>query len=56
LSDLALAARFVVVTARARIFSHFFSVVQAMHGLLGSLTKLADMFMDDGWSGLQLPA
>ncbi|XP_033165249.1 uncharacterized protein LOC117144261 isoform X1 [Drosophila mauritiana] len=45
LSDLALAARFVVVTARARIFSHFFSVVQAMHGLLEALTRLADMFI-----------
>lgn len=45
LSDLALAARFVVVTARARIFSHFFSVVHAVHGLLGAFTKLADMFI-----------
>ncbi|XP_043653946.1 uncharacterized protein LOC122620516 isoform X1 [Drosophila teissieri] len=45
LSDLALAARFVVVTARARILSHFFSVVQAMHGLLEAFTRLADMFI-----------
>ncbi|KAH8278955.1 hypothetical protein KR018_011774 [Drosophila ironensis] len=45
LSDLALAARFVVVTARARVFSHFFSVVHAVHGLLGAFTKLADMFI-----------
>ncbi|XP_070136763.1 uncharacterized protein [Drosophila bipectinata] len=45
LSDLALAARFVVVTARARIFSHFFSIVHAVHGLLGAFTKLADMFI-----------
>ncbi|BFF89813.1 uncharacterized protein DMAD_08482 [Drosophila madeirensis] len=45
LSDLALAARFVVVTARSRIFSHFFSVVHAVHGLIGAFTKLADMFI-----------
>ncbi|XP_001359353.2 uncharacterized protein [Drosophila pseudoobscura] len=45
LSDLALAARFVVVTARSRIFSHFFSVVHAVHGLIGAFTKLADIFI-----------
>lgn len=45
LSDLALAARFVVVTARARIFSHFFSVVHAAHALLEALIRLVDMFI-----------
>ncbi|XP_022219927.2 uncharacterized protein LOC111072385 isoform X2 [Drosophila obscura] len=45
LSDLALAARFVVVTARSRIFSHFFSVVHAVHGLIGAFTKLTDIFI-----------
>lgn len=45
LSDLALAARFVVVTARARIFSHFFSVVHAAQALLDALIGLADMFI-----------
>lgn len=45
LSDLALAARFVVVTARARIFSHFFSVVHAAQALLDALIRLADMFI-----------
>ncbi|EDW81624.1 uncharacterized protein Dwil_GK12174, isoform A [Drosophila willistoni] len=45
LSDLALAARFLVVTARARIFSHFFSVMESGQALLGALAKLADMFI-----------
>ncbi|XP_069968935.1 uncharacterized protein [Bactrocera oleae] len=45
LSDLALAARFIVVTARARIFGHFFSVVHAAQALLDGIIKLVDMFI-----------
>lgn len=45
LSDLALAARFLVVTARGRIFSHFFSVYHAIHALLHGLVKVVDMFI-----------
>lgn len=45
LSDLALAARFLVVTARGRIFSHFFSVYHAIHALLHGLIKVVDMFI-----------
>lgn len=45
LSDLALAARFLVITARGRIFSHFFSVCHAIHALLHGLIKLVDMFI-----------
>ncbi|XP_036323621.1 uncharacterized protein LOC118737306 isoform X1 [Rhagoletis pomonella] len=45
LSDLALAARFIVVTARARIFGHFFSVVHAAQALLDGVIKLIDMFI-----------
>ena len=49
LSDLALAARFIVVTARARIFGHFFSVVHAAQALLDGIIKLVDMFIGT-WS------
>lgn len=45
LSDLALAARFLVITARGRIFSHFFSVCHAVHALLNGLVKVIDMFI-----------
>ncbi|KAM7363338.1 uncharacterized protein ACRADG_000286 isoform 1-T1 [Cochliomyia hominivorax] len=45
LSDLALAARFLVVTARGRIFSHFFSVYHAIHALLHGLVRVVDMFI-----------
>uniref|UniRef100_A0A1A9VB52 Uncharacterized protein n=1 Tax=Glossina austeni TaxID=7395 RepID=A0A1A9VB52_GLOAU len=45
LSDLALAARFLVVTARSRIFSHFFSVFYAARALLNGFVKLLDMIV-----------
>ncbi|XP_055375175.1 uncharacterized protein LOC129607934 isoform X2 [Condylostylus longicornis] len=45
LSDLALAARFIVITARARIFSHFFSVAHAVKALLSGIIKLIDMII-----------
>lgn len=45
LSDLALAARFIVVTAKARIFSDFLSVYHAVTAFLHGLLKLIDMFI-----------
>ncbi len=45
LSDLALAARFIVITARARIFGHFFSVKHAAQAFLDGLMKLLDMIV-----------
>ena len=45
LSDLALAARFIVVTARARILGHFFSVAQAIRALCTGLLKIVDMII-----------
>jgi hypothetical protein len=43
LDDLALAARFLVITARARIIGHFFSVKEAAKAFLAGLLKLVDM-------------
>jgi len=43
LGDLALAAQFVVITARARILGHFFSVKEAAKAFLSGLLKLIDM-------------
>jgi hypothetical protein len=43
LGDLALAAQFIVITARARIIGHFFSVKEAVKALLAGLLKLIDM-------------
>ncbi|XP_055923588.1 uncharacterized protein LOC129954019 isoform X2 [Eupeodes corollae] len=43
LSDLALAARFVVVTARGRLLSHFFSLAHAVRALFHGLVNLLDM-------------
>jgi hypothetical protein len=43
LGDLALAAQFIVITARARIIGHFFSVKEAAKALLSGLLKLIDM-------------
>lgn len=43
LGDLALAAQFIVITARARIIGHFFSVREAAKSLLAGLLKLVDM-------------
>lgn len=42
LSDLALAARFIVVTAKLRIVGHFFSIKQATKSLLIGLVKICD--------------
>lgn len=43
LGDLALAAQFIVITARARIVGHFFSVKESAKALLSGLLKLIDM-------------
>ena len=45
LSDLALAARFIVVTAKARLFGHFFSIANAVHAFLNGLIKLIDIIV-----------
>ncbi|KAL5274492.1 hypothetical protein ACFFRR_000922 [Megaselia abdita] len=43
LSDLALAARFIVVTAKARILSHFLSVAHSVNALILGILRLIDM-------------
>lgn len=45
LNDLALAARFIIVTAKTRIFGHFFSVTHAARALLKGFWRLIDMFI-----------
>lgn len=45
LNDLALAARFIIVTAKTRIFGHFFSVAHAVRSLLKGLLRLIDMIV-----------
>lgn len=45
LNDLALAARFIIVTARTRIFGHFFSVVHAVRALFRGCLRLVDMLV-----------
>lgn len=40
LNDVALALRFLLVTARARFISHFFSVSQSLRSLLAGLLRL----------------
>lgn len=45
LSDLALAARFLVITAKGRVCSHFLSIANALNALLQSLVKLIDMLV-----------
>jgi hypothetical protein len=40
LNDLALALRFIIVTARGRLFSHFFSLYEALRALLTGLLRL----------------
>ena len=45
LGDLALAAQFVVITARARIFGHFFSIKHAVKAFLEGLFKILDMLI-----------
>lgn len=43
LKDLALAAHFIFITAKARIFGHFFSVVQSARAFLQGILLLVDM-------------
>ncbi|PSN34110.1 hypothetical protein C0J52_14203 [Blattella germanica] len=43
LSDLALALRFIIVTARGRLLSHFFSLCEALRALLTGLLRLLDI-------------
>lgn len=45
LSDLALAARFLVITAKGRVFSHFLSIANALNALLQAIIKLIDMLV-----------
>ncbi|XP_015590720.1 uncharacterized protein LOC107265616 isoform X2 [Cephus cinctus] len=45
LRDLALATRFLVVTARARLVSHCFSVSQSLRALLTGLLRLLDIII-----------
>lgn len=45
LNDLALALRFLLVTARSRIISHFFSVAQAVRALLSGLLRILDILV-----------
>lgn len=43
LKDLALAAHFIFITAKARIFGHFFSVVKSAQAFLHGILLLVDM-------------
>lgn len=43
LNDLALALRFIFVTAKGRVVSHFFSVSQAVKALLAGLLRILDI-------------
>uniref|UniRef100_T1H7N8 Uncharacterized protein n=1 Tax=Rhodnius prolixus TaxID=13249 RepID=T1H7N8_RHOPR len=45
LSDLALALRFIIVTAKARLVSHFFSVTKAASSLITGFIKLLDIIL-----------
>ncbi|KAK6642922.1 hypothetical protein RUM43_004424 [Polyplax serrata] len=45
LNDLSLALRFIIVTAAGRIFSHYFSVLQAVKALITGLLRLLDIFI-----------
>ncbi|KAK9508814.1 hypothetical protein O3M35_006279 [Rhynocoris fuscipes] len=45
LSDLALAFRFIIVTAKARLVSHFFSVTKAVASLISGFIKLLDIIL-----------
>ncbi|XP_037093776.1 uncharacterized protein LOC119113590 [Pollicipes pollicipes] len=44
LDDLALALRFLIITARGRVGSHFFSLRQSLRALLRGLVLLVDVF------------
>ncbi|XP_068087135.1 uncharacterized protein [Anabrus simplex] len=43
LDDLALALRFIIVTGRGRLISHFFSVYESLRALITGLVKLIDI-------------
>ncbi|KAH1016914.1 hypothetical protein HUJ04_008066 [Dendroctonus ponderosae] len=45
LNDLALALRFIFVTAKGRLFSQFFSVKEAAKALLAGLLRILDIFV-----------
>lgn len=45
LNDLALAARFIVITALTRISGHFFSIVESAKSFLRGLVMLLDMIV-----------
>nr|CAD7439625.1 unnamed protein product [Timema bartmani] len=45
LNDLALALRFIIVTAKGRLVSHFFSLYQAVRSLVTGLLKLLDIII-----------
>ncbi|CAH1129005.1 unnamed protein product [Ceutorhynchus assimilis] len=45
LNDLALALRFIFVTARGRLFDHFFSVKQAAKALIAGLLRILDLLV-----------
>uniref|UniRef100_A0A6P7GE45 Uncharacterized protein LOC114337028 n=1 Tax=Diabrotica virgifera virgifera TaxID=50390 RepID=A0A6P7GE45_DIAVI len=45
LNDLALAVRFIVVTAKGRLVSHFFSLSQAARGLLTGFLRIVDVLI-----------
>lgn len=45
LGDLAISARFLVITAMGRLFGNFFSVAHAARALLHGLIKLIDMIV-----------
>ncbi|XP_066153534.1 uncharacterized protein [Euwallacea fornicatus] len=45
LDDLALALRFIFVTARERIFSHFFSFKEAVRALISGLVRILDILV-----------
>lgn len=45
MNDLALALRFVVVTGKGRLFSHFFSISEAIKGLINGLLRILDILI-----------
>lgn len=45
LSDLSMSARFLVISAKGRMFGHFFSIAHAARALLHGLIKLLDMII-----------
>lgn len=45
LNDLALSLRFVAVTGKGRLLSHFFSVSEAIKGLINGLLRIFDVLI-----------